>query len=442
MFVTKKSLPRRTVLRGLGTAVALPWLDSMVPALTSAAGRTLRLGAIYAPNGMNMAHWTPAAEGAAYTPSPILEPLTPYRDRVLVLSGLSNKEADVKKGDGGGDHGRGQAAFLTGAHAKPTTGPDVECGISMDQIAAQELGKQTQFASLEFALEAGEMNGCDTSCSYFTSIAWRNPTTPLPMEADPRAVFERLFGTSGSTDPAARLERTKRDRSILDGVLEEAARLQKSLGADDRRRIGAYLESVRDVERRIQMAQQQSARELPAIEQPAGAPASFEEYGTLMFDLMALAYQTDLTRVATFMIGREESSRTYPDIGVPEPHHPISHHQNRAEPLEKLAKINALHMRLFAHFLERLKSTPDGDGSLLDNSMLIYGSGLSNSDVHYHHDLPILLAGGGGGRIKSGRHVKYPVETPLANLHVTVLDTMGVPVERLGDSSGRLNLGA
>ena len=442
MFVTRKSLPRRMFLRGLGGVVALPWLDSMVPAFASAAARTARLGAIYAPNGMSMGRWTPATEGSAFELTPILEPLAPFRDRVLVLSGLSNKEADVRKGDAGGDHGRGQAAYLTGAHAKPTTGPDVECGISMDQIAARELGKQTQFASLELSLEGGELNGCDTSCSYFSSISWRNPTTPMPMEADPRAVFERLFGTSGSTDPKARLERIKRDRSILDGLLEEATRLQRSLGSDDKRRITAYFESVRDVERRIQMAQEQSGRELPTIEQPAGAPASFEEYGKLMFDLMALAYQTDLTRVVTFMLGREESSRTYPEIGVPEPHHPVSHHQNRPEPLEKLARINTFHIKLFAHFLEKLKSTPDGDGSLLDNSLFVYGAGLSNSDVHYHHDLPILLVGGGGGQIKGGRHVKYPIETPLANLHVTVLDKLGVSIDRLGDSTGRLNFGA
>ena len=442
MFVTRKSLPRRMFLRGLGGVVALPWLDSMVPAFASTAARTVRLGAIYAPNGMSMGRWTPATEGTAFELTPILEPLAPFRDHVLVLSGLSNKEADVRKGDGGGDHGRGQAAYLTGAHAKPTTGPDVECGISMDQIAAKELGKYTQFASLELSLEGGELNGCDTSCSYFSSISWRNPTTPMPMEADPRAVFERLFGTSGSTDPHARLERMKKDRSILDGLLEEATRLQRWLGSDDKRRITAYFESVRDVERRIQMAQEQSARELPTLEQPAGAPASFEEYGKLMFDLMALAYQTDLTRVATFMLGREESSRTYPEIGVLEPHHPVSHHQNRPEPLEKLARINAFHMKLFAHFLEKLKSTPDGDGSLLDNSMFVYGAGLSNSDVHYHHDLPILLVGGGGGQIKGGRHVKYSIDTPLANLHVTVLDKLGISMDRLGDSSGRLSFGA
>jgi hypothetical protein len=429
-------------LRGLGGVVALPWLDSMVPAFVSAAARTVRLGAIYAPNGMSMGRWTPATEGTAFELTPILEPLAPFREHVLVLSGLSNKEADVRQGDAGGDHGRGQAAYLTGTHAKPTTGPDVECGISMDQIAARELGKHTQFASLELSLEGGELNGCDTSCVYFSSISWRDPTTPMPMEADPRAVFERLFGTSGSTDPKARLERIKKDRSILDGLLEEAARLQKSLGSDDKRRITAYFESVRDVERRIQMAQEQSARELPTLEQPAGAPASFEEYGKLMFDLMALAYQTDMTRVATFMLGREESSRTYPEIGVPEPHHPVSHHQNRPEPLEKLARINTFHMKLFAHFLEKLKSTPDGEGSLLDNSIFIYGAGLSNSDVHYHHDLPMLVVGGGGGQIKGGRHVKYPIETPLANLHVTVLDKLGLSIERLGDSTGRLNLGA
>jgi hypothetical protein len=388
---------------------------------------------------MNIWRWKPATEGAGFELTPVLEPMGPFRSQLLVLSGMSNQQADAIPGEGGGDHSRGQAAFLTGVHAKKTQGPDFQAGVSMDQIAAQALGSETQLASLELALESNDLvGGCELglSCAYTGTLSWRGPTSPVPVEIDPRAVFERLFGSSDTTDPRARLERLQTERSILDSVTSDLQRLQRRVGASDRTKVADYLEAVRDIERRIQKAEEQSGRQLPVVEQPAGVPATFEEHARLMFDLMALAYQTDLTRVCTFMIGREQSTRTYPEIGVPEPHHPISHHQQRPEYLEKLAKINVFHLTIFAAFLEKLRSTRDGDGTLLDHVMLVYGSGLSNPDDHNHHDLPILLAGGGAGQLRGGRHVKYPLDTPLANLHMTLLDKMGVPVERLGDSTG------
>jgi len=447
MFISRAHLPRRTFLRGLGATIALPLVDAMVPALSAlaqtAARPVRRLGIVYAPNGMNIWRWKPAADGARFELTPLLEPLAPFREQLLVLSGLSNKEADAIPGEGGGDHSRGQAAFLTGVHAKKTQGPDFQAGVSMDQIAARALGNDTQLASLELALESNDLvGGCELglACAYTGTLSWRGPTSPVPVEIDPRAVFERLFGSSDTTDPQARLERLQTERSILDSVTSDLQRLQRRLGASDRTKVGDYLDAVRDIERRIQKAEEQSGRELPIVAQPAGVPAVFEEHARLMFDLMALAFQTDLTRVCTFMIGREQSTRTYPEIGVPEPHHPVSHHQQRPEYLEKLAKINAFHLKIFAAFLDTLRSTRDGDGTLLDAAMLLYGSGLSNPDAHDHHDLPILLAGGGSGQLRGGRHIKYPLDTPLANLHMTLLEKMGVPVERLGDSTGKIEL--
>jgi hypothetical protein len=447
MFVSRIHLPRRTFLQGLGATIALPLLDGMIPALSAlaqtAAKPVRRLGIVYAPNGMNIWRWRPATEGAAFELTPLLEPLASFRSQLLVLSGMSNQQADAVPGEGGGDHSRGQAAFLTGVHAKKTQGPDFQAGVSMDQIAARELGNQTQLASLELALEANDLvGGCELglSCAYTGTLSWRGPTSPVPVEIDPRAVFERLFGASDTTDPKARLERLQTERSILDSVTSDLQRLQRRVGAPDRAKVADYLDSVRDIERRIQKAEEQSGRQLPLVEQPSGVPATFEEHARLMFDLMALAYQTDLTRVCTFMLGREQSTRTYPEIGVPEPHHPISHHQQRPEYLEKLAKINVFHLTIFASFLEKLRSTRDGNGSLLDQVMLVYGSGLSNPDDHNHHDLPILLAGGGAGQLRGGRHIKYPLDTPLANLHLTLLDKMGVPIERLGDSTGKIEL--
>ncbi len=446
MIATKKALPRRTVLRGLGATLALPLLDGMVPAFAAqrktAANPTVRLGVIYVPMGAVMSNWTPATEGEGFAVTPILEPLARFRDRMLVLTGLDNEPAVARLGEPAGGHGRIGGAFLTGVHAKPTEGADFEAGISIDQIAAGHLGQHTQLASLELGLESTGLAGaCDVgySCAYVNTICWRSSTTPLPMESNPRAVFERLFGDSDSTDRATRLARIGQDRSVLDSLRETVADLQRSLGRRDRAKLTEYLDAVRDVERRIQRAEAQSARELPVVERPVGSiAASFEEHAKVMLDLQVLAYQCDLTRVMTFMIGKELSSRTYPEIGVPDQHHPLSHHQNDPQKLAKLTKINAFHTALFAYYLEKLQSTPDGDGSLLDHVMIIYGSGMSNSNQHIPHKLPVLLVGGGAGQIRGGRHLRFPDGTPLTNLYLTVLNKVGVPVERVGDSTGGL----
>ncbi|HEV8316986.1 MAG TPA: DUF1552 domain-containing protein [Vicinamibacterales bacterium] len=443
----RKHLARRTVLRGMGATLALPLLDGMLPAFAGSASAgakpPLRVGALYTPNGMNMTDWTPAIEGTEFQLTPILQPLAPYRNQLVVLSGLANNAADQLPGEGSGDHSRSSAGYLTGAHAKKTEGADLENGISMDQIVAKELGKQTQLGSLELALEANDMaGGCEHgySCAYTGTVSWASAKTPLPMENDPRAVFERLFGSSESTEQTARLARIKMERSILDMVTGRLAQLRMSLGSSDRLRVTEYIDSVRDIERRIQRAEEQSSRELPIVAQPAGVPATYEEYAKLMFDLWALAWQCDLTRVGTFMFGREKSSRNYPEIGVPDAHHPLSHHQGRPEKLARLSKLNAFHMKLFAHFLEKLASTQEGDGRLLDRVMVVYGSGMSNSDMHLHQELPMLLVGSGGGEIKGGRHIRVTKDMPLANLHVTVLEKMGIPAERLGDSTGKIDL--
>jgi uncharacterized protein DUF1552 len=446
MIVTRKAIPRRTVLRGLGATVALPLLDGMVPAFgaTRAAAATAvsRFGVVYVPHGAVMANWTPSAAGTAFELSPILTPLKPFRDQLLIVSGLDHTPAAQLPGEPGGGHGRIGGAFLTGVHAKPTEGADFEAGTSIDQIAATELGRQTQLTSLELGLGSTDFAGaCDAgfSCAYTSTLCWRTPTSPLPMESNPRAVFERLFGDADSTDPAVRRLRMRRDRSLLDAVVEKISELQTGLGSKDRSKLGEYLDAVRDVERRIQIAEAQSARELPVVEQPSGsAPAAFEEYVRLMFDLQVLAYQCDLTRVITFMLTPELSARTYPEIGVPEPHHALSHHQNRAENLGKLTRLQTFHAGLLSYYLAKLKATPDGDGSLLDHVTLLYGSGMSDSNVHDIHGLPIVLIGGGAGRLKGGRHLTYAPGTPLTNLYLTVLNKLGVPVERIGDSNGRL----
>ena len=445
MFISKKAIPRRTVLRGLGASLALPLLDGMVPAYaalrTTAAKPVRRLGVCYVPNGMEMRAWTPKGDSRQLELSPILQPLEPYRDQVNVLSGLADNVAVPRPGEGIGDHARASATFLTGVHVKKTEGLDIRAGVSMDQIAAQTLGKETQLASLELGVDSVETLGaCDAgySCAYTNTIAWRTATTPLPMENDPRAVFERLFGSTDSTDVAARLARIRQDRSVLDYVSDRIAGLQRTLGPGDQTKLDQYFDAVRDVERRIQRAAEQSDREIPLIDQPVGIPDSFADHSRLMFDLLALAYQTDLTRVGTFMLSREVSGRAYPEIGVPDAHHGCSHHQNDPVKLEKLAKINTFHMQQFAHFLETLQSTPDGDGTLLDHSTLIYGSGISDGNIHFHMDLPIVVVGSGGGRLKGGRHLRYDNDTPLANLFVSLLDKLDVPVEQFGDSTGQL----
>ena len=446
MVITKKCLSRRTMLRGLGASIALPLLDGMVPAFAAirntAARPVKRLGAVYVPNGMSMARWLPPSEGALEM-TPILSPLAPVQDQLLVLSGMANKEAKQRLDEGDGDHSRCQAAYLTGAHAVKASGTNstLEVGVSMDQLAARELRDDTQLASLELSLEANELVGqCEDGygCAYSATIAWRDANTPLPMQTDPRAVFEHLFGAVDSTEPAARARALRRDRSILDSVNAEITDLRRQLGRGDRSKLAGYLDAVRDIERRIQIAESQGDRGLPELAQPAGIPGDFEEYADLMFDLLLVAWQADLTRVGTFLVGREKSVRTYPEIGVAEPHHPVSHHRQREEQLAKLAKINTFHMRIFGRFLEKMRGTADGDGTLLDQALVVYGAGMGNSNAHDPLDLPIVVAGGGGGTLEGGRHVRLPEGTPLANMHLTLLEKMGIPADRLGDSTGEL----
>ena len=445
MIISRKYLPRRTLLRGLGASLALPLLDGMVPAFAgnrnTAARPVRRFGAVYVPNGVEMRVWTPPGEDTKLELTPVLQSLSPVVDQVNVLTGLADKVAIPREGEGIGDHARAASTWLTGVHVKKTEGPDIRAGVSVDQIAAQALGQETQLASLELAIDSVEVLGaCDQgySCAYANTIAWRTPTTPLPMENNPRAVFERLFGATDSTDTQARLARLRQDRSILDFVTDEAKGLNRRLGTGDQLKLDQYLDAVRDVERRVQKAEEQSDREIPVVEQPIGIPGTFEEHCRLMFDLLVLAYQTDLTRVSSFMFGKEVSGRSFPEIGVPGGHHGYSHHQNDPNNLAMLAKINTHHVSQFAYFLKKLQATPDGDGSLLDHSLFVYGSGISDGNLHFHLDLPTLLVGGGGGHIKGGRHLRYERETPLSNLYMTVLDKLGLPVESFGDSNGQL----
>ncbi len=444
MFITRKHLSRRTVLRGFGATLALPLLDAMVPALTAlsktAAAPVRRFGVFYVPNGMSMPYWFPKTEGPLTDMPPTLRSLAEFKDSVLLCGGLADEAANLVKG--GGDHARSAGTFLTGVPFKITSGADVSASVSMDQIAAQELSKETQLASIELGIESNAMLGaCDggASCAYTNTIAWRTPTTPLPIENDPRAVFERLFGTSGSTDPAVRLARMQRDRSILDFVGGEAASLGRIIGPQDKAKLTEYFDSVRDIERRIQMAEAQNSRELPVVDQPVGVPTDYAEHAKLMMDLLALAYQTDMTRISTFMLAREVSAHAYPEIGVSDSHHPLSHHQDEPAKLERLHKINEYHFQQFAHLVKTLSTTVEGDGKMLDHTLFLYGTGISDSNTHFHDDLPIALIGGKATGIKGGRYIRYPKGTPLANLHLTILDMLGVPCEKLGDSTGKLN---
>jgi hypothetical protein len=442
MFITRKAIPRRTMLRGLGASLALPLLDSMVPALTalgqSAAKPIIRFGVMYVVNGMIMENWTPAAEGATYELTPTLAALAPYRDRVSVISGLA---CVPTPGRPGGAHAKASTRFLTDV-SPPTSETWLDAGVSVDQIAARESGKHTQLASLELAMESGETAGaCDVgfACAYTNTISWRSANTPLATENNPRIVFERMFGDSGSTDARSRRARIAEQRSVLDSVAAEAATLRGALGQGDGVKLVEYLDAIRDVERRIQRAEEQNDRELPVVDHPAGVPASFDDHLKLMCDLQVLAYQADLTRVITFMLGREFSGVTYPQIGVPDAHHPITHHQHEPEKVAKVARINAYHVTKFSYLLERMQATPDGDGTLLDHAMLIYGTGMGDCNAHDPRSIPLLLAGGGAGQLRGGRHIRYPKETPLANLHLTLLNKLGVNLDRIGDSTGRLD---
>jgi len=441
MFISKKAISRRTVLRGLGAAVALPLLDSMIPALSAmakTAGKPVnRFGVFYVPNGMIMKNYLPVVQGVGFEMTPTLSALAPFREQMLVLSGLNSI---ASTGRPGGAHAKASTRFLTDV-SPPTSETWLDAGVSMDQILAQETGKQTQFASLELAIESGETAGaCDTgfACSYTNTLSWKSANTPLPTQNDPRVVFERLFGDSVSTDPKARMARLNQQRSVLDAVGREIARLQGALPQADRTKLAEYLDAIRDVERRIQIAEAQSDEQLPLVEHPTGIPAGWEDHVTLMSDLIVLAYQCDLTRVITFMTGREQSGMTYPQIGVADAHHPISHHQQEPEKVAKVARINAYHVSMFSKLLSKMQATPDGDGSLLDHVTMMYGAGIADSNAHATSDIPVMLVGGGTGHLKGGRHIRFK-DLPLANLHLTLLDQFGVHWDRIGDSTGRID---
>ncbi len=445
MFISKMHLPRRTVLRGLGAALAMPLLDGMVPALTAlaktSAAPVTRFGVFYVPNGMAMPYWYPAgfAEGAIGELPPILRALSAHKDRVLMCGGLAAEAARLIRT---GDHVKSSGTFLTGVAFKDSGGTDVYNAVSMDQMVAKQFESETALASIELGMESpGFLGSCDggQSCAYTNTIAWRTPTTPLPIENDPRAVFERLFGTSGSTDRASRLARLKKDKSIIDFIQSEAAALDRVIGPRDRLKIAEYFDSVRDIERRIQMTEKQNARELPVVDQPIGVPSDYGEHAKLLMDLLAIAYQTDLTRVSTFMMGREVSARPYPEIGIPDSHHPLSHHQDEPAKIERLSKINEYHCQQFAHFVKTLAAAPEGDGTLLDSTLLLYGTGISDSNTHFHDDLPIMLVAGKASGIRGGRYIRYPKQ-PLTNLLVTILDELGMPTEKFGNSTGKINV--
>jgi hypothetical protein len=444
MFITKKHLSRRTFLRGAGITMGLPFLEAMAPAQAApaqtAARRHLRLGFMYIPHGANMKDWTPAAEGAGYELPLALLPLRNVYDQVVVVSNLAHLNAGPGPDDPGGQHGRAPSVFLNGVRPKRTLGEEVRAGTTADQLAAAVIGQDTPLPSLEMATEdmSGLIGACDAgfSCTYMNTMSWRTPTTPLPMEINPRIVFNLLFGEGSNA--AERQIRMRRERSILDALLGEAGRLNRSLGPGDRTRMAEYLDSVREIERRIQLAERQTGSDISVPASPAGIPDDHEDHSKLMLDLMALAFEAEITRVVSFMMAREVSYRTFPKIGVADPFHPVSHHQDKPEQLEKYTKVNAYHVSLAAYLLEKLKATPDGDGNLLDHSLILYGSSLSNGNVHSVLPLPTFVAGGANGKMKGGRHLKYPERTPMSNLLLSVLDKAGVRQESLGDSTGLL----
>jgi hypothetical protein len=435
-FLTAKSLPRRTVLRGMGATIALPFLDAMLPSRARASAKPAhRFQAFYVPNGMAMEYWSPKGEGTAFELSPILEPLAEFRNQMLVLSGIKANWNYIHAGASG--------SFLTGTTHGGRNEVEIIADVSMDQLLARRFAKETQVASLELSMDAPANAGACTgnlSCVYTHTLSWKSPTQPLPTEWNPRAVFEKLFGDSGTTDRNAREARLQQHKSILDSVNGKLASLKRDLGAQDQVKVDEYAEAIRDVERRIQRAEDQGDVELPKMQEPQGAPPVFEDHLALMMDLQVLAFQSDLTRVISFMIGKEQSARPYPQIGVPEAHHPLSHHNNVPELIAHMSKINRYHAQLFSQYLAKLRATPDGDGSLLDHMTILYGSGISNSTQHSGENLPLLVVGGGAGRLKGGRHLKYADKPTIANLLVTLMDKMDVPVDHLGGSTGRLPL--
>ena len=444
MIITKKSLSRRTFIRGTGAALALPFLESMLPALTNAQELmkpAQRLFVGYVPNGVIMDKWAPKSFGVNFEVPVTLQPLAKHKEKISILTGLALHPAMPQPGEGTGDHVRASAAYLTGAHPKKTEGADIQCGVSMDQLAAAHIGNTTQMRSLEIALDPNELIGaCEAgwSCAYANTLSWRNESTPLPMENQPRAVFERLFGDSNDTSKEAREIRLAEERSILDSLLTEVDKLQKTLPDDDRQKIDQYLEAIRDAERRIAIAEKQNI-ELPKMARPAGGiPDTFAEHARLMFDLQLMAFQTDITRVITFMMSREVSPRSYPELGIPDPHHGLSHHQDNPVQMEKLAKLNRHHIEQYAYFMDKLAETPDGDATLLDNIVMLYGCGISDGNKHLHTDLPCFIAGGGSGTHHGGRHLAFEGDLPISNLQLTMLQNFGVNANALGDSTGTI----
>ena len=439
MILTKKSLPRRTFLRGAGATLALPLLDAMVPAMTAQAATPARplprLGFVYMPMGSDITRWTPRSENDLSELSPSLSSLASVRDHITAITNMELKNAYP------GTHAISNAAFLSAAKAKWTESTDYYLGTTVDQIAAQQIGQETRLPSLELSMDLVSMVGqCDNgfACVYQNNLSWSSPTTPLPSEAHPRVVFERLFGEGGSV--ADRRAALRERASLLDWIKEDISRLRNQLGPSDRGKVSDYLDTVREVERRIQRAEAQTADNmLPDLDRPVGVPAAYADHARLMFDLQVLALQGDVTRVTTFQLARETSNRTYPEIGVSDPHHPLTHHGGDAEKIAKVAKINAFHVSLFAYFLEKLKATPEGGGTLLDHSLFLYGSGMGNPNVHNHVNLPILVAGGAAGKLKGGRHIRYAEPTPLANLHLTLLEKVGVRLDSFADSQGKVD---
>src|SRR6187399_3002138 len=440
MIIGKKTLPRRTFLRGSGAVLALPLLDAMIPSLTALdetpanPARLRRLGFVYMPMGCDVTRWTPPGETLAEL-SPSLDPLASVKDKISIVSNLELRNAYP------GTHATSNAAFLSAAKAKRTESTDYYLGTTVDQIAAQQIGQQTQLPSLELSMDLMQVVGqCDNgyACVYQNNLSWSSPTTPLPAEAHPRIVFESLFGEGGSM--AERQAALRKKASLLDWFNEDIARLNRQLGPGDRARVGQYLDTVREVERRIQKAEADAGEHpLRDLDRPVGVPSAYAEHARLMFDLQVLAMQGDVTRVITFQLARETSNRTYPEIGVPEPHHPLSHHGNDPAKIERMSKVNAFHVSLFAEFLGKLKATPEGNGTLLDHSLYVYGSGIGNPNIHDHTNLPILVAGGAAGGMKGGRHIKFTKPTPLANLHLTLLDKAGVRLDKFADSNGKVD---
>lgn len=439
-MVTKKHLSRRTFLHGVGATIALPYLDAMTPAFASAEKPVTRAAFVYTANGIIMKDWTPAETGNSFSLSKTLSPLKRFHDQTVVVSGLNHKNGEAL-GDGPGDHARAGASWLTGAHPKKTRGADIRNGQSIDQAIAQKIGQTTPLPSLEIGLQDVRMvGGCDSgySCAYSNTISWSSPTTPLPYETNPRRIFERLFGDGETTDPEARAMQLKQNRSLLDFVLQDTQRLSPKLGASDRSKLSDYLDSVREVERRIQNVEQREAAELPTLDRPEGIPPSFEDHLKIMSDLIAIAFQADLTRVVTFMFSREGGNRAYPSIGVPDAHHGLSHHQNDPVRMARLQNIDQYHVEMFSYLLGKLRDSTDEAGSILDNSLVLYGSSLSDSNAHLHDNLPTVLVGGGSGKLKGGRHLRVSDETPMANMLLSIADGLDVPIKSFGDSSGKL----